>query len=178
MKPRALDIAARLRLRPVQSCDEEAVRAAHRRMSELDGFDLALGLDPAMTWWQYLRKPDDRRRDLPTGIVPETFLLAVIDDEIVGRAAIRHTLNPRLSRRGGHIGYAVLQPHRRHGYGRAILHHSIPIARRLGIERILLTCDATNPASIRVIESCGGVHDRTRHAGDEREPAILRYWIR
>jgi predicted acetyltransferase len=72
----------------------------------------------------------------------------------------------------------VLQPHRRRGCGRAILHHSIPVARGLGIERILLTCDATDQASIRIIESCGGILDRAQHAGDESEPAVLRYWIR
>ncbi|MEV0361213.1 GNAT family N-acetyltransferase [Nocardia fusca] len=81
-------------------------------MSEHDVFDFALGLDPAMTWRRYLQRLDDRQqgRDLPAGVVPETFLLAVIDDEIVGRVGIRHTLDPPLSRRGGHIGYAVLQP--------------------------------------------------------------------
>ncbi|MEV0361208.1 hypothetical protein [Nocardia fusca] len=52
------------------------------------------------------------------------------------------------------------------------------VARGLGIERILLTCNATNQASIRIIESCGGILDRAQHAGDLSEPAVLRYWIR
>ncbi|MET8873182.1 hypothetical protein [Nocardia sp. NPDC004604] len=45
---------------------------------------------------------------MPDSIVPATFLIATVNDEIIGRADIRHTLNDYLARRGGHIGYAVL----------------------------------------------------------------------
>lgn len=172
-------ITEQLSLRPVRSCDEAVVRAAHAQMAER-GFNFALGLEPAMTWPQYLATLDNRRHGvgLASGVVPETYLLAVVNDEVVGRASIRHTLNARLSLRGGHIGYAVLQHHRRRGYGTAILRRSIPIAHHLGIEKILLTCDADNTASIRIIESCGGILDTRPTEPSEGNSMIRRYWIR
>jgi Predicted acetyltransferase len=45
-----------------------------------------------------------------------------------------------------------------------------PFARDLGIDPALLTCDDTNVASRRVIESNGGVFE------DQREDK-LRFWV-
>lgn len=147
-----------VRLRPLQHCDEHMVRAAHETMARDDDFPFALGLTPAMAWPQYLATLDDYRQgiNLPPGIVPATFLVAVAGDEIVGRTSIRHTLNDFLRRRGGHIGYAVLPQHRQRGYGTEILRQSLPIARQLGIDDVFITCDDTNTASARIIETCGG----------------------
>ncbi|WP_280366630.1 GNAT family N-acetyltransferase [Nocardia wallacei] len=82
--------------------------------------------------------------------MPETFFVAAIRDDIVGRATIRHALNDDLRWRGGHIGYGVLAQHRRCGYGTEILRQSITIARTLGTGRILVTCDDTNAGSGRI----------------------------
>lgn len=51
-----------------------------------------------------------------------------------------------------------------------MLQAALPIARRLGIESALVTCDATNIASRKVIESCGGTLE------DERR-GKLRFWV-
>ncbi|MGW4326005.1 GNAT family N-acetyltransferase [Nocardia sp. NPDC004573] len=166
-----------VRLRPLRVSDEQVVRAAHEAMADDDGFPFALGLTPAMTWPQYLSMLEDYRQgiNLPDGIVAATNLVAAVDNQIVGRTSIRHTLNDALRRRGGHIGYAVLAQYRRRGYGTAILRHSLTIARAIGIERILITCHDTNLASRRIIESCGGVFESVEPCTD----GILnrRYWI-
>ena len=47
---------------------------------------------------------------------------------------------------------------------------ALPIARDLGIDPALVTCDDTNAASRRVIESTGGVFE------DQREDT-LRFWV-
>ncbi|MEU2032776.1 GNAT family N-acetyltransferase [Nocardia amamiensis] len=166
-----------VRLRPLRASDEQVVRAAHEAIADGDGFPFALGLTPAMTWPQYLSMLEDYRQgiNLPDGIVAATFLVATVDDQIVGRASIRHTLNDALRRRGGHIGYTVLAQYRRRGYGAAILRHSLIIARAIGIDRVLLTCHDTNLASRRIIESCSGVLESVELCTD----GILtrRYWI-
>jgi predicted acetyltransferase len=163
-------------LRVPQAADEHVVRAAHVELAE-HGFNFALGLEPDMTWSQYLSSLENRRsgRDLPIGIVPQTYLVATVDDEIIGRASVRHILNPALMRRGGHIGYVVLRRFRGRGYGTAILRNSIPIARDLGADRILVTCDDTNAASARIIESCGGTLDSIEPWTDGT--LVRRYWI-
>lgn len=71
---------------------------------------------------------------------------------------------------GGHIGYDVRPTARRRGHATAMLRAALPIARRIGIETVLVTCDLTNTASRKVIESCGGRFE------DERG-GKLRFWV-
>jgi predicted acetyltransferase len=51
-----------------------------------------------------------------------------------------------------------------------MLRAALPVARGLGIESALLTCDVTNVGSRKVIEGCGGVLE------DERD-GTLRFWV-
>ncbi|MGW4720215.1 GNAT family N-acetyltransferase [Nocardia sp. NPDC004260] len=123
-----------VRLRPLRASDEQVIRAAHEAMADSDGFPFALGLTPAMPWRQYLSALEDCRHgiNLPDGIVAATYLVATVDDQVVGRTSIRHTLNDGLRQRGGHIGYGVLTPFRHRGYGTAILRYSLTVARAIG----------------------------------------------
>jgi predicted acetyltransferase len=91
-------------------------------------------------------------------------------DEYIGRMSIRHELNDWLAEVGGHIGYDVRRSRRREGHATTMLAEALVIARDLGIERALLTCDADNVASVRVIERNDGVLE------DERD-GKLRYWL-
>ncbi len=106
----------------------------------------------------------------PEGKVPETLLWWVDGDEFLGRLSIRHELTDALREFGGHIGYVVRPSARRQGHARAMLAAALPIARDLGIDPALLTCDADNVGSRRVIESNGGVLE------DQREDK-LRFWV-
>ncbi len=107
---------------------------------------------------------------LPAGFVPCTTLWWTEGHEYLGRVAIRHQLTVRLLEVGGHIGYDVRPTARRRGHATAMLRASLPAARRLGISIALITCVATNTASRRVIESCGGNRE------DERD-GKLRFWV-
>lgn len=106
----------------------------------------------------------------PEGFVPCTTLWYVDGDTFLGRIAVRHRLNPALLEWGGHIGYDVRPGARRRGHATAMLRESLPVARRLGIAEVLVTCDRDNTASRRVIEACGGVFE-------DRRREKLRYWI-
>jgi predicted acetyltransferase len=106
----------------------------------------------------------------PEGFVPSTTLWWVEGDEYLGRLAIRHRLTPHLLEEGGHIGYDVRTSARRRGHATAMLRAALPVARALGIESALVTCDVTNLGSRRVIETNGGVLEDQR--GDK-----LRYWV-
>jgi len=91
-----------------------------------------------------------------TGFVPMATLWWVDGTQFIGRLAVRHRLNPRLTTNGGHIGYDVRPACRNRGHAKAMLAAALPIACGLGITEALLTCDNTNIASRRVIESSGG----------------------
>ncbi|SDO21750.1 GNAT family N-acetyltransferase [Actinacidiphila guanduensis] len=88
----------------------------------------------------------------------------------LGRLAIRHTLNGPLLEWGGHIGYDVRPSARRRGHATAMLREALPLARALGIDPALLTCDVENTPSRKVIEACGGVYEDTR-------VGKRRYWV-
>lgn len=129
---------------------------------------------------RYLDVLDDARGGRLTGtddLVPETFLFAFVDGEVVGRAALRHRLTPALERDGGHIGYVVVPACRRRGHATEILRQALGMARRsLGLRRVLVTCDASNEGSIRTIEKNGGVLEDVVDGPDLDVPK-RRYWI-
>jgi len=117
-------------------------------------------------------------RSLPAGYVPETFLFAFVGPRIVGRVAIRHTLNAFLEREGGHIGYVVVPEFRRRGYATRMLELAVRIAReQLGIDDVLLVCADSNIGSIRVIERNGGVLQDVLHIESGKTP-LRRFRIR
>lgn len=132
-----------------------------------------------MSFRRYLEVLAEQERgdNLPANHVPATFLFAFVGNEIVGRVAIRHHLNPYFERCGGHIGYVVVPEYRRRGYATAILRQSLRIARqKLGLTRVLVTCDDDNVGSIRTIEKNGGVLESIVTAPGRDNPK-RRYWI-
>lgn len=90
------------------------------------------------------------------GSVPHTTWWWVEDEEWVGRIDLRHRLTERQQEVGGHVGYDVRPSRRREGHATAMLAAVLPHARALGVAEALLTCDADNLASRRVIEANGG----------------------
>ena len=169
--------AVDLVLRRARLDDEQEVLRAHRNSIDVPHF-LHYYRD-GMPFARYLEALAEREIavDVSMDRVPSTFLFAFVDGRIVGRASIRHRLNTRLERVGGHIGYAVVSEFRRMGYGTEILRQSLDIAKnQLGIRRALVTCDDDNVGSIRVIEKNGGVlHDIVEDV-DLWKPK-RRYWI-
>jgi predicted acetyltransferase len=90
--------------------------------------------------------------------------------DYLGRIALRHQLTDRLRETGGHVGYDVRRTARRQGHATAMLRAVLPLARGIGIDPVLVTCDVDNLASRRVIEVNGGVLE------DERS-GKLRFWV-
>ena len=150
---------------------------AHRVM-EAEHFTFGLGYEEGTAWPDYLAALEHWRqgRDLPNGFVPNTFLVADVDGEIVGRTSVRHELNEFLAHEGGHIGYGVVPEHRRRGHATEILRQSLIIARAAGVERVLIACDDDNVASVTIIEHCGGVFDSLVESAEGGRPT-RRYWI-
>ena len=113
---------------------------------------------------------------LPVDRVPGAVFCLVHDEEVVAGARLRFGLNAALQVEGGHIGYDVRPSSRRQGFGRLALQLTLREARRRGLERVLLTADTDNHASIRIIEKCGGTLSGGATSPESGKP-ISHYWI-
>jgi predicted acetyltransferase len=98
----------------------------------------------------------------------------IIDgDDVFGGIALRYG-DSEFIRSAGHIGYGIRPSARRRGLASLALGRTLNEAGRLGINPVLLVCDAGNLASAATIERNGGVFEgiqATEH-GETR-----RYWV-
>ena len=88
--------------------------------------------------------------------VPSTRYWLYVEGKPVGFADLRHFLTPALRQRGGNIGYAIRPTERGKGYGRKLLELLLEEARKMGLEKVLITANPTNAASIGVAKANGG----------------------
>lgn len=103
---------------------------------------------------------------LAPGRVPcRTFWLIEAQARVVGFSRLRPRLTTALESDGGHIGYDVPPALRRRGYGTQLLRLTLRKAAEAGLQQVLLTADADNLASIRVIEGNGGQLDSEKRLG-------------
>jgi len=109
------------------------------------------------------------------GFATGEVYLAVVENKIVGTIAIRHTLNETLLNTGGHIGYGVRPSERRKGYAAKMLSLALEKCRKLGIEKVLVTCDKNNIGSAKTIIKNGGVMEN--EFVEENGNITQRYWI-
>ncbi len=112
----------------------------------------------------------------PPGFVPGTQYIAVrkSDGRIVGMLNFRHCLNDYLRNFGGHAGYSVRPSERGHGYAAQMVELLKPIARELGIPKLLITCDRENLASAGTIRKAGGVLE---NEVEEDGGITQRWWV-
>jgi predicted acetyltransferase len=115
-------------------------------------------------------------RDIcPAHLVPaHTYFLILENKRILGAVNIRHYLNEYLLNYGGHIGYGIRPSERRKGHAGIMLSMALPIAKELGIEKALITCDKNNIGSAKTIIKNGGILE---NEVEEEGEITQRYWI-
>lgn len=74
----------------------------------------------------------------------------LVDDsgEVVGVIRIRHRVDSDYLQMIGHIGYEIKSSRRKEGYGSKLLELGLAEARKIGLEKVLITCDEDNIGSI------------------------------
>jgi len=115
--------------------------------------------------------------NLPAGeAAVSTFWLVRDDKYLIGDSRLRHRLTLAWENEGGHIEYGIRPLERQKGYGSLILALTLQKARQYGLNRVLLTCDGNNVASVRIIEKNGGAYiDKT--VSQRTGKSVSRYWI-
>lgn len=125
-------------------------------------------------WYEKWKQMGDEKT-VPEGLVPSTTFLAIDEDnQLVGMIDLRHRLNDVLLRHSGHIGYSVRKSRRRKGYATEMLRLALAEAGKLGIHKVLVTCDKENTGSARTIQKNGGILENEMADG---EKVFQRYWI-
>jgi len=104
----------------------------------------------------------------------------LVDDEtdyFIGEISIRHRLNEVLERYGGHIGYGIRVSEWNKGFGTLMLELALREAKKIGLSKILITCDENNIGSAKVMEKNGFVlGDKIENVFDEKIVVTRRYW--
>ena len=123
----------------------------------------------------YIEHLDTKEND-ENGWVPDTTLFCLDKDRniFVGAVNIRHVLNDALLRTGGHIGDGVRPSERRKGYATAMIALALEECKKLGIKKVLMTCDKNNIGSAKSIIRNGGVLENEIEEDGYIEQ---RYWI-
>lgn len=111
------------------------------------------------------------------GLVPDSVFFCLDEDRniFVGAVNIRHYLNESLLFTGGHIGDGIRPSERRKGYATAMIALALEECRKLGIRRVLMTCDRSNVGSAKSIMKNGGVLEN--EVLNEEGEIEQRYWI-
>lgn len=109
--------------------------------------------------------------------VPDSvfFLLDEERNRLIGAVNIRHYLNDALLKESGHIGDGIRPSERRKGYATMMIGLALDECRKMGIDRVLMTCDKDNIGSAKSIIRNGGVleNEITNSEGN----VVQRYWI-
>ena len=169
-----------LLLRPTEDC---AAQVEDYRREFLEAGDSMDGAGPlrriadGREWLRHIRSFESPET-LPEGLVLATqyVLVRESDGRLLGMLQLRHYLNDYLARYAGHIGYSVRPCERRRGYAKRMLAMALGEAKKLGLERVMISCAVGNEASRRTILANGGVYENS--VWDEVDGEMLeRYWI-
>jgi predicted acetyltransferase len=153
---------------------DEWGRGVHQDGAGLRAGDEVDTPDGFATWVRRLLSEGDPAVPLAEGLVHCTYWWIVADGEVQGAIALRHELNDFLLRAGGHIGYGVRPSARRRGLASFALGGVLPYAAKLGLPKVLVTCNVANEGSRRTIERNGGELEDIR---DTEIGRLRRYWI-
>ena len=124
---------------------------------------------------RYVRELDCLEPD-PEHVPYSTFFLLDTErDRLLGAVNIRHRLNERIAKTGGHLGMGIRPSERRKGYATAMIDLALKKCAELGIRDVLMTCDRENVASAKSIVRNGGVLEN--EIIDDEGTIIQRYWI-
>lgn len=126
-------------------------------------------------WMEEIKRASDKSLCTSDDVPQTLYWLKSSDGNILGAASIRHYLNHSNIIDGGHVAYGIAPEYRGRGYGNEVLRLAVEKLHEMKIYKILVTCDADNYVSQKVILNNGGVLENQMF--DEDGVMVNRYWI-
>lgn len=113
----------------------------------------------------------------PSWVVTDTYFAFNDDNRLVGIIALRHTLNDFL-KDFGNTGYSVRPSERRKGYATEMLALILERAKEIGLDKLQLSVERSNVASVKTITCNGGVYERSfTFEGEEADVYVISFPI-
>lgn len=126
--------------------------------------------------FDYYLKNLERKEETVDRVPDSTFFLLDEDrDRLLGAVNIRHKLTEDLLQSGGHIGDGIRPSERKKGFATEMIRLALIECKKLGIERVLMTCDKDNIGSAKSIMKNGGVLEN--EFVNLNGKVEQRYWI-
>ena len=119
----------------------------------------------------YLENLEKGKNLVPNSVF---FFLDLDRNRLIGAVNIRHELNEDLLLYGGHIGDGVRPSERKKGYATEMIRLALIECKKLGINKVLITCDKDNIGSRKSIINNGGIKENEVMEDGE---ILERYWI-
>lgn len=125
-------------------------------------------------WDNYLNSLEIK--EFTNNHVPDSTYFCLDEDRniFIGAVNIRHYLNEKLLKNGGHIGDGIRPSERNKGLGTKMVELALEKCKELKIKKVLMVCNKNNVASAKTIIKNGGILENEIIENDIIEQ---RYWI-
>lgn len=150
---------------PILELEQEAIAYKKEHFSygekEISGSALWDQTESYTEWLEMVRKNAKKETVISGWVEAETFFATrKSDGKIIGMIDFRHELNDFL-KDFGHIGYSVLPSERKKGYATEMLHQVLEIAKKIGLQEVIISCKKDNVASHKTIIKNKGKYIRS-----------------
>ena len=141
----------------IEAVEECKIDQNPYRVADIDALIDAVDNNDVLAWLEK-KQNEDKGINLKPGYVASTYYLLIDGKEYIGSFQLRHKLTENLMNIGGHIAYIIRPSKRRKGYATAGLNLCLQEAKRIGLDKVLITCNAKNTASYAVITKAMNEH--------------------
>ena len=126
----------------------------------INGSELLDQMDSYDDWLKSVQDNASSDTVNPSWVVTDTYFAFDENDRIIGIIDLRHELNDFL-KDFGNSGYSVRPTERRKGYATQMLRLILERAHQIGMEKIQLSVERSNEASVKTILKNGGKYERS-----------------